>query len=89
MIWELSQDASGEYSLLALIKSELTTADYVMGDVNADGEFNIADAVMLQSWLLGSKEINNAKAGDICSDGILDIFDLCAMKNSLAKGKVA
>lgn len=89
MIWELSQDASGEYSLLALIKSELTTADSVMGDVNADGEFNIADAVMLQSWLLGSKEINNAKAGDICSDGILDIFDLCAMKNSLAKGKVA
>lgn len=89
MIWELSQDASGEYSLLALIKSELTTAEIVMGDVNDDGEFNIADAVMLQKWVLGSGAINNAKAGDICSDGILDIFDLCAIKRKLVEKTAA
>ena len=41
MIWELSQDAAGEYSLLALIKDKLSVAAAVTGDVNADGEFSI------------------------------------------------
>lgn len=56
-----------------------------MGDVNGDGEFNIADAVLLQKWLLGSPDtqLTNLKAADFCKDNRLDVFDLCLMKRDL------
>ena len=57
------------------------------GDVNDDGEFNVADVVLFQKWLLGSAKYSLAdwKAADFCSDGKLDIFDLTHMKKELIK----
>lgn len=57
------------------------------GDVNADGEFTIADVVALQKWLLGVPDAKLAdwKAADFCSDNRLDVFDLCIMKRELLK----
>ncbi len=56
-----------------------------MGDVNGDSKFNIADAVLLQKWLLGSPDtqLTNLKAADFCKDNRLDVFDLCLMKRDL------
>lgn len=87
MIWELSQDAAGEYSLLALIKEELTVSA-VRGDVNADGALTVADAVMLQKWLLAVPDaaLVNPHAGDLSEDGRLDGFDLAVMKRMLVLG---
>ncbi len=86
MIWELSQDAKGEQSLLKVISDTLGGGDPVAGDVNGDGAFNTADAVLLQKWLLAvpDTELKNWEAGDLCADGRLDIFDLCAMRQNLA-----
>ncbi|MDE5768681.1 MAG: CotH kinase family protein [Oscillospiraceae bacterium] len=53
------------------------------GDVNADGEFSVADAVMLQKWLLGSGELTNWRAGDLCEDGKITIYDFLRMKQLL------
>ncbi len=61
-----------------------TTEPEVVGDVNADGEFSVADVVMMQRWLLGSGNITDQPAGDVCEDGVIDIFDLCLMKKMLA-----
>ncbi len=57
------------------------------GDVNADGEFTIADVVALQKWLLAVPDTKLAdwKAADFCSDNRLDVFDLCLMKRELLK----
>jgi len=57
----------------------------IKGDVNADGEFSIADAVAVQKWLIRVPDGNliNWKAGDLFEDGILDVFDLCLMKQKL------
>lgn len=57
------------------------------GDVNADGEFTIADVVALQKWLLGVPDAKLAdwKAGNFCNDNRLDVFDLCLMKRELLK----
>jgi len=54
----------------------------VKGDVNADGTFDIADAVLLQKWLLAVPDTNleNWKAADLCKDNRLDVFDLCVIK---------
>lgn len=60
----------------------------VMGDVNKDGDFNIADVVALQKWLLSVPDItlDDWKAADFCNDNVLDVFDLCLMKDKLING---
>lgn len=55
----------------------------VKGDVNSDGAFTLLDVIMTQKWLLNAGEISNAEVGDVASDGILDGFDLAAMKHML------
>ena len=59
------------------------------GDVNDDGEFNVADVVLLQKWLLAVPDTHliNWKAVDFCNDNVLNVFDLCLMKREL-RGKV-
>lgn len=63
--------------------SELWTPLLVRGDVNSDGLFNIADVVAMHKWLLCSGNLNCRQAGDLCEDGVINIFDLCEMKNEL------
>lgn len=55
----------------------------IRGDVNADGSFNIADALMLQKWILGEGDIIDWKAGDLLDDRVLDAYDLCIMRREL------
>ncbi len=57
----------------------------VRGDVNADGFFNITDAVLFQKWLLSAPDakLSNWQAGDLWQDDVLDVFDLCLMKREL------
>lgn len=57
----------------------------VKGDVNADGNFSIADAVMLQKWLNAVPDVKLAdwEAADLYKDNKLNIFDLCLMKSEL------
>ena len=59
--------------------------DSVIGDVNADGEFNVADLVQFQKWLLASPDakLGNWKNADLCRDGRLNVFDLCLMRREL------
>ena len=61
--------------------------DLVMGDVNADGEFNIADLVVFQKWLLASPDakLANWQNADLCKDSVLDVFDLCLMRRELVE----
>lgn len=87
MIWELTQDAKGEKSLLKVISDTLGDKTFIAGDVNADGSFNVSDLVLIQKWLLAvpDTELKSPKAGDLCEDGILDVFDLCVMRKMLIK----
>lgn len=57
----------------------------LLGDVNNDGEFTVADVVLLQKWLLAVPDTHlaNWKAADFCEDDRLDVFDLCLMKRAL------
>ncbi|MGN0575838.1 MAG: dockerin type I repeat-containing protein, partial [Ruminococcus sp.] len=59
--------------------------EVISGDVNSDGAFNAADLVIMQKWILNSDKIISWEAADLCRDGIIDIFDLCLMKQMLAE----
>ena len=76
---KVSRFDNGSADVVFRLKSSPT------GDVNGDGEFNIADVVLLQKWLIKSPEAQlvNWKAADFCKDNKLDVFDLCIMKQKL------
>lgn len=70
------------------IESDMTlyakwASDELVGDVNADGVFSMADVIMMQKWLLCAGELTNWQAGDLNADGRIDVFDLCLMKRIL------
>ena len=60
----------------------------IMGDVNMDGAFNIADVILLQKWLLAVPDTHlaNWRAADFYDDHVLNVFDLCLMKRKLIYG---
>lgn len=55
----------------------------IKGDANKDGKVTIADAVMLQQWLLGAGELTCPTNVDLCEDGIINIFDMIEMRKIL------
>ncbi|MDE6672811.1 MAG: dockerin type I repeat-containing protein [Ruminococcus sp.] len=71
----------------AIRQLKIGTSEIIMGDINDDGLFNIADVVTMQKWLLAIPDITlvNWRAGDICEDNRLDAFDLCLMKRMLTE----
>lgn len=68
--------------------TEDVVPEIVKGDANGDGKFTIADAVMLQKWILGSNDsaLDNSEAVDFCKDGKIDVFDFCLMRDAMVKG---
>ena len=57
----------------------------IKGDVDANGEFNTADLVLMNKWLVRAPdtELKNWKAGDFIEDEQLDVFDLVMMRKAL------
>lgn len=57
----------------------------IKGDINGDGEFSLADLVMMQNFILGNGDLTDWKSGDLCEDGRIDIFDMILMRQEFAK----
>ncbi len=58
----------------------------VKGDINSDGEFNVADVVLLQKWLVKKGSLTNWQAADMNSDGHVNVFDMIILKRRILKG---
>lgn len=57
---------------------------FVKGDCNNDDNVTIADAVILQKYLLNTETtLPNWKAADLNEDGLLDVFDLILLKKAV------
>lgn len=80
--WQCNGKDSQKWYVCEAVKETV-----IPGDVNADGEFNVSDVVIMQKWLLAvpNTHLANWKAGDICEDGLIDVFDLIMMKKMLIK----
>lgn len=84
---ELTEKESGTYVVKddCTIEEKTNSDEFMMGDVNNDGAFNVSDVVLLQKWLLAVPDTHlaNWKAVDFCEDNKLNVFDLCLMKRAL------
>lgn len=86
----ISGAAQGDVLTFAVYKDSVIipvvkSSEEVVGDVNSDGEFTIADVVAVQKWLLAdpSAELKCWENANLCEDDRLDLFDLCMMKKTL------
>ena len=59
------------------------------GDVNEDGSVDLTDGQTLQDMLLARPEKHyfSWENTDLCSDGRLDIYDMCALRDLLESGQ--
>lgn len=73
------------YIVLASDSAGSDISSEIIGDVNMDGKFDLTDVVLVQKWLLAvpNTTLVNWKAGDLCKDDKLDVFDLYLMKREL------
>ena len=57
------------------------------GDINADGDVNVADMVLLQKYLLGSEVFTeeNFTAADLSGDEKVNVFDLILLRQAVAE----
>ncbi|MGN1223895.1 MAG: carbohydrate-binding protein [Ruminococcus sp.] len=66
------------YIVLAMTEKEI-----VKGDINSDGVFSVSDIVIMQKWLICKGDLTNWKAGDLYEDNIINVLDLCLMKQMI------
>ena len=81
----ISIGANNDALTTATIHYEYKVSTVMMGDCNLDGNFSVADVVMLQKWLLCAGDLVCWQNADFCADGKIDAFDLCLMKRNLMK----
>lgn len=69
------------------IYGSITVRKHIKGDVNCDGRVNIADAVLLQKWLLAvpDTDIPYWQNADLWKDEKLNVYDLCLLKELVSQ----
>lgn len=67
--------------------SNTSVPEYLTGDVNADGSFNMSDIILMQKHLIGIGTLVNYDAGDVFKDGSINVFDICQMKYLITLNK--
>ena len=79
----LSKAYASEYVITLDELPDLYNNNMRRGDVNADGNFSLADVVMLQKWIIKHGNITDWQAGDLDDNQQLTAADLTEMKKML------
>lgn len=84
VLWDISElhydrnnckmyDEELKNSIMSVVETKT-----IKGDINSDGQFNIADAVKFNNYLISNESLTNEqiKIADLNEDGVADVFDL-------------
>ena len=63
-------------------KEDVKAPEALRGDVNRDGDFNVADLVLLEKWLLDVPDtvLADWETADLDKNGLLETFDLVMLR---------
>lgn len=84
-LWCYSSEQEGYFEIPFEISEQPEQPKPIAGDVNLDGKAGVADAVLLQKYLL-CKEVLTAEQtanAQLCDDGSINGFDLAALKRRI------
>ena len=70
-------------SPLTYLFTFINNQETIAGDINADGQFNAADVIMMQKYLIGDGDLIDWKVGDLSKDNVINIFDMILIKRNL------
>ncbi|MBR3954160.1 MAG: peptidoglycan DD-metalloendopeptidase family protein [Clostridia bacterium] len=79
-----ARNVDGEKVTFAATTSSITVVDYILGDVDADGEVSDWDAIVLNRYLADWEVIIDPKASDIDKDGEITDWDAIVLERYLA-----
>lgn len=84
VLWDISElhydrnnckmyDEELKNSIMSVVETKT-----IKGDINGDGQFNIADAVKFNNYLISNESLTSEqiKIADLNEDGVADVFDL-------------
>lgn len=74
--------------MLSVITAVIVSVPVI--SVNAGSDSDIQDIAVFKKWLtvVSGVFLNDSKDADLCSDGELNIYDLCMMKYELLSGEI-
>lgn len=88
VLWDISElhydrnnckmyDEELKNSIMSVVETKT-----IKGDINGDGQFNIADAVKFNNYLISNESLTNEqiKIADLNEDGVADVFDLALFR---------
>lgn len=71
---------SGIEKIFSAFSLSVSSKSYVAGDADGNGVCSVADAVMLQNWLLGAGGLTCPENVDLCEDNVIDVFDFIMLR---------
>lgn len=85
---ELSDKSGNNYSV-SRVKSTVTVASYLLGDVNADGKVNVADITVIANNILNLPNTTFIEAAaDLNVDGKVNVADITCLANLILYGNI-
>ena len=63
----------------AMVDSQLLQDEFLLGDINEDGNLSILDLTMLMGVIMG--DLDATENADMNEDGIVDILDVLLLIN--------
>ncbi len=76
--------ATNHFSVYAVVEKNA-----IIGDVNGDGTFNMADAALVRRYVANLNVTIDTSAADVNKDGKIDMVDYALMRRALANWDVA
>lgn len=69
--------------LIGQVAESVTTEDYVVGDINGDGNVDVSDVNLAVLYILGKTQFTpeQFKRGDVNGDGVIDVTDVNGIVN--------
>lgn len=77
----------GEVETALKITDRENTPQYLVGDVDKDGEVSVLDATLIQRYLVNMKELTNEQLmlADVDDSGAVDVIDVTILQRYLAR----
>lgn len=86
---KLTETDINDYYEISYLKSTLTVADYLPGDINGDGKVDVSDYIGVANHIMGNTpEGFNAKAADVDQNGTIDVSDYIGIANLIMTGSI-